>query len=116
LTDESLSLIEQCEREYDYLGYIKTVDPKMKPNLMFVTEIKKTKTYVRTKCYQFTTGATREFKTGMKVYRNVPYAEKDVVEVLKAETKNKTKRVGDAWVKSNEKELWVREIKFIRHG
>ncbi len=117
LPEESLSLVEQCEGELTYLGHIETIDPSMPPNIMMLVEVQKNKTNTRSKAYQFATGEIREFKMGSRVYSDVPYEERDVIQIVNAEVKPKNKKVNGSWIKSEtEKELWLKEIKFIRKG
>ncbi|MEX3625133.1 PHP domain-containing protein [Viridibacillus arvi] len=114
--EESLSLVEQCERELMYLGHIETKSEDMPPNIMMLVEVMKNKTYTRSKAYQFATGEIREFKIGSRTYSSVPFEEGDVVQIGNADVKPKKKKINGIWQNSNEKELWVREIKFIRKG
>jgi DNA polymerase-3 subunit alpha len=116
LEDEYLSLVEQCESELTYLGHIETKNETMPPNIMMVIEVQKNKTNVRAKAYQFASGEIREFKMGSKTYSLVPYEERDVIQIINAEAKPKNKKINGTWQKSNEKELWLKEVKFIRKG
>ncbi|MFJ8247403.1 PHP domain-containing protein [Peribacillus asahii] len=113
---ESLSLVEQCEAELTYLGHIETKSESMPQNIMMPVEVLKNKTYIRTKAYQFATGEVREFKIGSRTYSQVPFEERDVVQIVNAEVKPKKKKINGVWQNSNEQELWVKEIKFIRKG
>lgn len=113
--NESLSLVEQCESELEYLGHIETVNEEMPPNIMILTEVNAMKTYTRAKAYQFATGETREFKMGSKTYAQVPFEEKDVIQIVNADIKPKNKKINGIWQPHpTEKEAWLKEIKFIR--
>ncbi|MDY7043727.1 PHP domain-containing protein [Virgibacillus sp. M23] len=114
LNDESLSLVEQCESELEFLGHVETVDEEMSPNIMMITEVLKRKTYTRAKAYQFSTGETREFKVGSRTYQYVPFDEKDIVQILHADVKPKNKKINGVWQQTKDKELWLKELKFIR--
>lgn len=114
--DESLSLVEQCEAELEFLGHIETKNDTMPKNIMMLIEVLPHKSYTRAKAYQFYTGDTVEFKMGSRTYSQVPFEKLDVVQVVDAEAKPKKKKIDGVWQNSKEKELWVREIKFIRKG
>jgi len=115
--DEKLSLVEQCTAELQYLGHIETVDANMSPNIMILTEVDAMKTYTRATAYQFSTGESRTFKMGSRIYQQVPFEEQDVIQVINAEIKPKSKRINGVWGASpTEKEAWLKEIRFIRKG
>lgn len=115
--DERLSLVEQCSVELTFLGHIETISPEMPANTLMVTEVLKHKSYTRAKAYQFSTGETREFKMGSKTYANVPFEERDVIQIVNADVKPKNKKINGHWQPSpTEKEVWLKEIKFIRKG
>lgn len=114
--DESLSLVEQCENELAYLGHIETKDTNMPPNIMMLVEVQKNKTYTRSKAYQFATGEVREFKIGSRTYADVPFEERDVIQIIHADVKPKKKKINGIWQNSHEQELWLKEVKFIRKG
>lgn len=115
IEDETLSLVEQATAELAFLGHIETVSESTPPNIMILTEVLVHKTYTRAKAYQFATGETREFKMGSRTYAQVPFEEMDVIQIIDAEIKPKNKKINGVWQKSpNEKEAWLKEIKFIR--
>lgn len=115
--EEALSLVEQCTSELTFLGHIETINPEMPPNILIMTEVLKHKTYTRAKAYQFATGETREFKMGSKTYAQVPFEEGDVIQIVNADVKPKNKKINGHWQPSpTEKEVWLKEIKFIRKG
>jgi DNA polymerase III subunit alpha len=115
--DSSLSLVEQCTSELEFLGHIETVSDSMPPNIMILTEVNAMKTYTRAKAYQFTTGEIREFKMGSRLYSQVPFEEQDVIQIINADIKAKNKKINGVWQASpTEKEAWLKEIKFIRKG
>ncbi|GAB6253625.1 DNA polymerase III subunit alpha [Bacillus cereus] len=115
--EEVLSLVEQCTSELTFLGHIETVNPEMPSNILMMTEVLKHKTYTRAKAYQFATGETREFKMGSKTYAQVPFEEHDVIQIVNADVKPKNKKINGHWQPSpTEKEVWLKEIKFIRKG
>lgn len=117
IENEKLSLVEQCEDELEYLGHIVTVSKTMPANMMMVTELQKNKTYNRVKAYQFSTGETREFKIGSGAYAQVPFNERDVIQIIDAKVKPKNKRINGKWQPSStEKEVWLKEVKFLRKG
>lgn len=114
--EESLSLVEQCESELAYLGHIETKSDSMPPNIMMLVDVQAHKSYTRAKGYQFSTGEIREFKMGSRTYAQVPFIAQDVIQVINADVKPKKKKINGFWQDSNEKELWLKEIKFIRKG
>jgi DNA polymerase III subunit alpha len=117
LEDESLALVEQCTAELDYLGHIETVSDSMPANILLLTEVLVHKSYTRAKAYQFSTGETREFKMGSRTYAQVPFEERDVIQIVDAEIKPKNKKIDGRWQPHpTEKEAWLKEIKFIRKG
>lgn len=114
--NDDLSLVEQCESELTYLGHIETKDDTMHKNVMMIVEVLKHKSYTRAKAYQFATGAVVEFKMGSRTYAQVPFEERDVIQVIEAAVKPKKKKINGSWQDSNEKELWLKEVRFIRKG
>lgn len=114
--EESLSLVEQCEIELTYLGHIETKSDSMPQNIMMLIEVLAHKSYTRAKAYQFATGEVREFKMGSRTYSQVPFEERDVIQIVDANVKPKKKKINGFWQDSNEKELWLKEVKFIRKG
>ena len=117
LEDEQLSLVEQCTSELEYLGHIETINKDTPPNILMLTEVNVMKTYTRAKAYQFCTGEIREFKMGSRTYMQVPFEEKDVIQLINAEIKPKSKKIDGVWKPHpTEKEAWLKEIKFIRKG
>ncbi|MEH7209544.1 PHP domain-containing protein [Priestia megaterium] len=115
--EESLSTVEQCESELTYLGHIETKDENIAPNIMMIVELQKNRNNVRAKAFQFATGELREFKMGSKSYVNVPFEERDVIQIIDAEAKAKSKKINGVWGKSaTEKDLWLKEVVFIRKG
>lgn len=117
LVDESLSLVETCEAELEYLGHIETIDPKMQPNFLMITDVIKNKTNIRGKGYQFSTGEVREFKLAPRMYGDAPFEVKDVIQIIDAEAKPKVKKINGSWQKSpTEKDLWLKQIVLVRKG
>lgn len=114
--EEKLSLVEQCANELAFLGHIETKDETMPQNIMMVIEVLKNKTYTRAKAYQFASGEVREFKIGNRTYSQVPFEEGDIIQIIDASVKPKKKKINGVWSDSNEKELWLKEVKFIRKG
>jgi len=115
--NESLSLVDQCTAELEFLGHIETVSDSAPANYMILTEVKAMKTLTRARAYQFCTGEIREFKMGATLYRQVPFEEMDVIEIKSAEIKPKSKKIDGRWQPSpTEKEAWLKDIKFIRRG
>lgn len=115
--NESLALVEQCTAELEFLGHIETISEEMPPNILIMTEVNAMKTYTRAKGYQFSSGEIREFKMGSKLYSQVPFEEKDVLQIVNADVKPKSKKIDGRWQASlTEKEVWLKEIRFIRKG
>jgi DNA polymerase III subunit alpha len=117
MENESLALVEQCTAELEYLGHIETTSEEMPPNIMILVEVDAMKTYTRAKAYQFSSGEIREFKMGSRLYQQVPFEEKDVIQIIQADVKAKNKKIDGMWKPHpTEKEAWLKEIKFIRKG
>lgn len=117
MEDVSLSLVEQCTAELEFLGHIETISDSMPPNIMILTEVTVHKSYTRAKAYQFSSGEVREFKMGSRTYTQVPFKEMDVIQIISADIKPKNKKIDGKWqAHPTEKEAWLKEIKFIRKG
>lgn len=117
MPEEKLSLVEQCTAELEFLGHIETVSESMNPSILILTEVKVMKSYTRAKAYQFSSGELRDFKMGSRLYAQVPFDEMDVIQIVSADVKPKNKKIGGVWQKSpTEKEVWLKEIQFIRKG
>ncbi|WP_233198031.1 PHP domain-containing protein [Bacillus mycoides] len=117
MEDKSLSLVEQCTAELEFLGHVETIADTIPPNRMMVVEVNVMKTYTRAKAYQFSSGEVREFKMGSRLYAYVPFEAMDVIEIISADIKPKNKKIDGKWqAHPTEKEAWLKEIKFIRKG
>jgi DNA polymerase III subunit alpha len=115
--NDSLSLVEQSESELTYLGHIEVIDEKMPKNILMITEVNVHRSYTRARAYQFATGETREFKIGSKTYAQVPFEERDIIQIVNADVKPKNVKINGVWQPHpTEKETWLKEIKFIRKG
>lgn len=116
LEDETLSLVEQAMAELSNLGHVIVQNDSIDPKTLIVTELKKFKNQHRVKAYQFNTGEIREFKIGSSIYNHVPFEETDVIQLVDVKVKSKKKKIGDSWIDSGKKEVWLSEIRFIKKG
>ena len=117
IEDENLSLVEQATAELEFLGHVEVVSETIDSNIFIITEVDAMKTYTKTKAYQFSTGQTRQFKMGSRIYTQVPFEEMDVIELINADVKPKPKKINGVWGKSEtEREVWLKEIRFMRKG
>lgn len=68
------------------------------------------------KLYALANGNTIPVKVSKEIYRNNPIKRGDIIKVESQYRKHKTKKVGNNWVKLNEKEWWISEYKIFRQG
>ena len=116
LEDERFSILEQCEFELEYTGRVTVHSETIPPKYGFVTKIDNIgKSRTSADVYLINKGKTTSIKVGAKLYRQVPFEEGDLLEMGGIEAKPRGMYVGGVWTKSEtEKEIWVKELKFIR--
>lgn len=112
IEDKPLSIKEQIKYEQEYLEYITYVNPKSPKNMFYVVECKfykdKTKPYLN--LYNLRTGETLKTKiTSGKSFVETPFKEGNVINVKEFSERNKMKKVGADWVKTDEKEKVVKK-------
>lgn len=112
IEDKPLPIKEQIKYEQEYLEYITYVNPKSPKNMFFVVECKfykdKTKPYLN--LYNLRTGETLKTKiTSGKSFVETPFKEGNVINVKEFSERNKMKKVGTDWVKTDEKEKVVKK-------
>lgn len=118
LDDEKFSVFEQCEYELFYLSRINIINDNIPARYGFVQKIDQVgKTRTSATIYNINKGIEVPVKVGSKTYRNVPFEEGDLIEIIEAESKAKVTKVDGVWGKHpTEKELWLKNISFIRKG
>lgn len=115
--DESVSMSHQCQSELEYLGHIVTKNESIKSNIYVVAELHKNRNDARLRAYQINTGKIIDMRIGNRVYRLVPFDEGDIVELVSADVKPKSKMIGGKWTKDPvEKDIWITQINMIKRG
>ena len=112
IEDKPLSIKEQIKYEQEYLEYIIYSNPKAPKNMFYVVEAKfykdKTKPYLN--LYNLRTGDTLKTKiTSGKSFVESPFKEGNVINVKEFSDRNKMKKVGGDWIRTDEKEKVVKE-------
>lgn len=110
IENKSLSIKEQIKYEQEYLEYITYVNPNAPKGMHYVVETKfykdKTKPYLV--LYNLKTGDTLKTKiTSGKKFTENPFKEGNVINVTEFKDKNKMKKIGGDWVKTDELEQIV---------
>lgn len=112
---EDFTIVEKLEQELYYTGRVTKSSKDIPIRFSFVLALRESKTRVSATVFNIHTGKTMEIKVGMRVYRNVPFKEGDIIEILEGEKKPKSQKVGGEWVKSTtETDFWVKQMSFIR--
>lgn len=118
LENEPYSILEQCEYELFYTGRVTIKDKNIPAKYAFVTKIDKVgKTRTSAEIYIINKGKSSPIKVGSKLYRNIPFAEGDLISVEGAKAKPKGGYSNGVWTQSpTEKELWIEDMKMIRRS
>lgn len=115
--DKQISMSSQCQSELDYLGHIVTTNESIKPNVYVIAELYKNRNDARVRSYQINTGKIIDMRVGNRVYRDVPFDEGDIVELVDVNVKPKSKMIGGKWTKDPvEKDIWITRVNMIRRG
>lgn len=112
LEDKPLSIKEQIKYEQEYLEYIIYSNSKAPKNMYYVVECKfykdKTKPYLR--LYNLNSGEYLKTKiTSGKSFVESPFCEGNVINVKEFSERNKMKKVGGSWIKTEEKEKVIKK-------
>ena len=112
IENKALSIKEQIVYEQEYLGNIMYKNPKAPKDMYYVLECKfykdKTKPYLM--LYNMRDGEYLKTKiTSGKSFVESPFNVGNVINVKEFGEKNKMKKVGDDWVKTDEKERIVKK-------
>lgn len=112
IEDKPLSIKEQIKYEQEYLEYIIYSNPKAPKDMYYVLECKfykdKTKPYLI--LYNMKNGEYLKTKiTSGKSFVESPFKEGNVINVKEFGEKNKMKKVGADWVKTDEKEKIIKK-------
>ena len=110
--NKSLSIKEQIKSEMEYLEYITYQNPKAPDDMYYVVECKfykdKSKPYLY--LYNLKTGEYLKTKiTAGKAFIESPFKEGNVIHVKEFSERNKMKKVGGDWVRTDEKERIVKK-------
>ena len=110
--NKALSIKEQVLYEQEYLGNITYKNPKAPDDMYYVVECKfykdKTKPYLY--LYNLKTGEYLKTKiTAGKAFAETPFKEGNVIHVKEFGERNKMKKVGGDWVRTDEKEKVVKK-------
>lgn len=112
IEDKLLSVKEQVRYEQEYLENIIYTNPKAPENMYYVVECKfykdKTKPYLR--LYNLKKGEYLKTKiTSGKSFVESPFAEGNVINIKEFSERNKMKKIGGNWVKTDEIEKIVKK-------
>ncbi len=112
IVDKALSIKEQIKYEQEYLESIVYTNPKAPEKIYYVVECKfykdKTKPYLR--LYNLRNGEYLKTKiTSGKAFIESPFKEGNVINVKEFSDRNKMKKVGGDWVRTDEKEKVVKK-------
>lgn len=99
LEDNQLSIQEQLQAEYEYLGYIET-QLDTKGNYIFITDIN-TKSTPKITAYDLKSGVQTKYKIYKKNYNSKPFSVGDIVRLQKVVEKGKPYMVDGKWVNSD---------------
>lgn len=117
LPDEQYPIFEECEFQLYYNGRLTIVNKDLPAKYAFVISIDKRKTRTSAIVYNINKGIEVPIKVGAKVYRNVPFKEGDLLEIVHAKSKPKMTKQNGQWIKHpTDKDLWVDQLVSIRKG
>lgn len=106
---------ETLEAELFYTGRVTKAYENIPGKYGFVVEAIVRKTRTTAKVFNIKRGQMIEIKVGSKLYKNVPFTEGDIIEIVEGEFKPKNELVGSKWIKSTtKKEYWVKRLNSIR--
>ena len=118
LPNESMSVIEQIKFEMEYLEYTTYVNPEFADHYYVVLNFK---TFTDPTKPHFT---LRQIKTGeeiktrikqSKLYRENPFGELSILSINNFTYKNRTKKIGEEWVETDELEPIVTDYEVIKN-
>lgn len=112
IENKQLSIKEQIKYEMEYLEYITYTNPKAPKDMYYVSECKfykdKTKPYLM--LYNLKTGELLKTKiTSGKSFVENPFNTGNVINVKEFGERNKMKKAGGDWIKTDEKERIVKK-------
>ena len=112
IEDKPLSIKEQIKYEQEYLESIVYTNPKAPEKMYYVVECKfykdKTKPYLR--LYNLRNGEYLKTKiTSGKAFIESPFKEGNVINVKDFSDRNKMKKIGGDWIRTDEKEKVVKK-------
>lgn len=98
---------EIIQYRYDVLGYLDIMDKKYS-GYCVVTDLN-VEYSPKVKLYALANGNEIPIKIPKKDFQRNPLKRGDIIKVENPYRKNKTKKVGNQWIETNEKEWWVSE-------
>lgn len=113
--NDDFSIIEQCEHELDLTGRVSIRSEQIPPRYAFVTDVDVRRTITNATVYSINKGKSTQVKIGNRVYRQAKFEKGDLIELQDIDVKARRVQQNGEWVPSpTEKDLWVRQLKFIR--
>lgn len=110
LKDENISLKDQLAAQLEFLGYVSDIfieADKSEPNRQCGYILSVDTTYSpKLTIYNLYTGKTGLYKMQKQAYSRNPVVEGDLIDFF-VETRQKSKKVNDEWVKLDETEDWI---------
>lgn len=117
LDDTDYSLTEKCEYELFYMGRVVTHDATVPAKYAFVTSVQEQRSRIKANIYSIKAGKEIQLFVPASLYRNVKFAEGDLLDMKKVSKRAKSVLVDGEWHKSNtEFNYWLDQTAFIRKG
>lgn len=113
LEDKALDIKEQLKAEIEYYGYEVTTIEKSPSSVYVVTEID-TKYTPKLRLYNLKTGDVMVAKCYKNDMKKNQFGEFNIIKAKKFTEKNKSRKVGNEWVKTDEKELYLSEWEVLK--
>lgn len=108
---EKTTKYDYINYEYEYLGYIQTIFPKINEEYYYVTDVKG-KTSKMVSLYQISTGQNVTYKIRKKLFESNPFEVKNCIHLIELTNDFKWKKEVDEkgkekWVQTSEREILI---------
>jgi DNA polymerase III subunit alpha len=111
--DKALNIKDQIKSEIEFYGYEVSTYEQSPANIYIVTEIN-TKYTPKLRLYNLRNGDILYAKCAKRDMQNNPFGEFSIIQTQKLAERNKRRKVGDTWVETNEKEVYLIDWKVLK--
>lgn len=111
------SLVEKLTREMELLGHCQTMNSKISPKIVFITDIHVLSNKVRVDFYSPKKGRSATVLVKKAMYRDCKFNKHDLIIVNESKRQSKLVKTVNGWEKSRtQKELWITNYQLVLKG